>query len=255
MHIIRKEQMAVFQQAAFKDFEDQMVEHLKRFTPRHCEVMGEPAVRTVIRMGIERAMHYGFTNRGPVRFYIELMFMFGSYFDTDPLMTWAAEILDDPLISDQMVRAERLYEKLADYVEKVAGPDNKSVNEALCRARQQRFEDLSVPVENFENEIIARLAANYPEKCQYVGESALRQLIPLGMDLATRHSVSTNAGKVFLIGLMFAQGHGVAIDPQLPWVSATLNNPAISDPNKRMKRLYNKVITYLDHVLTELEPD
>jgi hypothetical protein len=253
MLTIRKEQMAVFEQASFKDFEGKMVEHLREFTPRHCEIVGEPAVRTVIRMGIERAMRYGFTNRGPVRFYIELMFMFGSYFDTDPLMLWAAEILNDPVIVDQMVRAERLYEKLADYVEKVAGPENKFVKEALRRASQQRFEDLSVHMENFESETIARLATNYPQKCKYVGEPALKKLIPLGLELANRHSVSTNAGKVLLVGLMFTQGHGFATDPQLPWVSATLNNSAISDPNKRIERLYSKVMTYLDHVLAELE--
>jgi hypothetical protein len=255
MLIIRKEQMAVFEQAALKDFEAKMIEYLKEFSPRHCEVLGEPAVRTVIQLGVERAMRYGFTNRGPVRFYIELMFMFGSYFDTDPLMLWAAEILNDPVIVHQMIRAERLYEKVADYVQKVAGPDNRFVKEALRRARQERFEELSVRTENFENEIIARLAENYPQKCRYSGEPALRKLIPLGLELANRHSISKNAGKVLLIGLMFAQGHGFATDPQLPWVSATLNNPAIPDANKRIERLYSKVMTYLDRVLMELEPD
>jgi hypothetical protein len=250
---IRDEQMAVFEQAALKNFEGEMVEHVKEFTPKHCEVLGERAVRTVVRLGIERAKEYGFTNRGPVRFYIELMFMFGSYFDTDPLILWATEILNDPAIVDQMVRAERLYEKLTDYVEKVAGPDNEFVKEALHRASQQRLEDLSVRAENFENEMIVRLAANYPQKCNYVGEPALRKLILLGLALANKHSVSKNTGKVLLIGLMFAQGHGFATDPQLPWIERTLTNPAITDPNKRIERLYSKTMTYLRHVLASLE--
>jgi len=73
--------------------------------------------------------------------------------------------------------------------------------------------------------------------------------------LARKYSVSTAAGKVFLIGLMFAQGHGFATDPQLPWIQATLNNPAITDPNRRIERVYSKVMTYLRYVLAELGPD
>jgi hypothetical protein len=251
---IREEQLTAFEQAALKNFEDQMVEHLKEFTPQHCEVIGEAGVRHVIRLGMARSKKkYGLTNQGPVRFYIELMFMFGSDFDTDPLLPWVAEILNDTTTPDQMVRAERLYGTLMDYVEKVAGPDNEYVKAALRRASLQRFEDLRVPAENFENEMVARLKANYPQKCEYVGESALRELIPLGRALARKYAISKDEGVVLLIGLLFAQGHGFATDPQLPWIQATLNNPAITDPNKRIERLYSKVMTYLRHVLASLD--
>jgi hypothetical protein len=250
---IRSEQMAAFEQAALRAFEDEMVEHLGKFSPQHCEVMGEPRVRSVIQLGMARAKTYGFTNRGPLRFYLEMMFMFGSDFDTDPLLPWVAKILTDTATPDQMQRANQLYGQLMDYAEKVAGPDNAYIKEALRRASLQRFEDLPLPAGNFEKEMIARLTANYPQKCEYVGESALRELIPLGIGLAGKYSVSTAGGKVFLIGLMFAQGHGFATDPQLPWIQATLNNPAITDPNKRIERLYSKTMTYLRHVLASLE--
>ena len=55
---IRKEQMEVFEQAAIRNFEDEMVQHLKKFSSRHCEVIGEDNVRKVIRMGIERGKKY-----------------------------------------------------------------------------------------------------------------------------------------------------------------------------------------------------
>jgi len=250
---IRDEQMAVFEQAALKNFEGEMVEHLKKFSPQHCEVMGEPRVRSVIQLGMARAKTYGFTNRGPVRFYLEMMFMFGTDFDTDPLLPWVGKILKKAARPDQMERADQLYGHLMEYAEKVAGPDNAYIKEALRRASLQRFEDLPLPAGNFEKEMIARLTANYPQKCEYVGEAALRELIPLGIALARKYSVSTAAGKVFLIGLMFAQGHGFATDPQLPWIQATLNNPAITDANKRIERLYSKTMTYLRHVLASLE--
>src|SRR4029450_5072165 len=139
---IRSEQMTAFEQAALIAFEDEMVEHLKNFSPQHCEVMGESRVRSVIQLGMARARTYGFTNRGPARFYLEMMFMFGTDFDSDPLLPWVLTILNDPATPDQMVRADRLYEGLMDYAEKVAGPNNQYIKEALRRASVQRFEDL-----------------------------------------------------------------------------------------------------------------
>ena len=71
--------------------------------------------------------------------------------------------------------------------------------------------------------------------------------------MAQKHAISKGEGVVLLIGLLFAQGHGATTDPQLPWIQATLNNPAITDPNKRIERLYSKLMTYLRHVLASLD--
>src|SRR5215510_13947025 len=109
MLTIRSEQADAFRQAALQKFEDEMVVHLKTSYAEHWKVMGEVAGRCVIQLGIERAKKHGFTNRGPVRFYIELMFMFGSYFDSDPQHPWASHVLNDPESVDQSVRADRLY--------------------------------------------------------------------------------------------------------------------------------------------------
>jgi hypothetical protein len=92
----------------------------------------------------------------------------------------------------------------------------------------------------------------YPQKYEYVGEPPLRTLIERGRELASRYAVSTETGVVLFVALMFALGHGFATDPLFPWVSGTLHNPAIVDPDKRVERLYSKMMTYLDHVLTYL---
>ena len=93
MLVIRDQQMQAFAQNAKKQFEAETVPHISRFAPRQFEILGEKTIGQIVSLGIERAEKYGFTNRGPVRFYIELMFMFGSDFDTDPQYPWAAELL------------------------------------------------------------------------------------------------------------------------------------------------------------------
>src|SRR5215813_5278770 len=138
MWTIRDAQADTFRQTALQKFEDEMVEHLKNFSPQHCKVAGEPSVRQVIRMGVEHARKYGLTNRGPVRFYVELMFMFGSYFDTDPQCPWASAVLMDPEKVDQTFRADRLYSATNKYLAEVSGPEHQYLIEAMRRMSQLR---------------------------------------------------------------------------------------------------------------------
>ncbi len=42
---IREKQMKVLEDAALRRFEDEMVEHSKKFTPKLCEVLGEEQLR------------------------------------------------------------------------------------------------------------------------------------------------------------------------------------------------------------------
>jgi hypothetical protein len=121
MLVIRDEQMQAFAQNAKRQFESEMVRHISGFAPGRFEALGEKAVREMVSLGIERAEKYGFSNRGPARFYIELMFLLGSDFDTDPQYAWAAEVLGGPDPADQMTRADQLHQKTLSYIETAAG--------------------------------------------------------------------------------------------------------------------------------------
>lgn len=249
MIILRKTQMEAFQKASSKSFEDAMVRHLQKFSPPHYKVIGEAGAREVIQLGIQRAQEYQWTFRGPVRFYIEMMFMFGSAFDTDPQLPWVRGILRNDHIRDQMERSEQLYEKTMDYLDKVGGPQGAYAKRALRSIRKRADEPLSFAPEVFEHDMLREMQRIYPEKYAYVGEEALRDLIRKGVECAESYSVGTGHGATLFVVLMFAVGHGFAEDPLFPWISTTLKNEKILDPEKRVQRLESKSITYLDHVL------
>lgn len=249
MLTIRREQMGVFRLTAYHHFEEEMVLHIKQFTPRHAKIVGEASVRRVVGTGIERAKEYGLTNRGPVRFFIECMFMFGSDFDTDPQYPWNGEILNDPNLLGQMERGDRLYDKVMDYVDKVIGVDYILEEEAIKRASALRFQDVQMPEVNFEGELLSHLKHIYPQKYEYVGDPALQALIRGGNELAKTCAISLPVGVAVLVGLMFTFGHGCVSDPQFPWMAKALHNASIVDPNKRIERLYSKMITYLRYGL------
>ena len=52
--VVRKEQVDVLRRAALDAFEQDMVEHARKYFPNHCRIGGESAVRTMIRLGIEK---------------------------------------------------------------------------------------------------------------------------------------------------------------------------------------------------------
>ena len=93
MLVIRKKQMAVFQEVEIKKFVDRMAIHLKKFFPRQCETLGEPKLRETIQYGIKRAAFYGITAKREVYKYVDLMVVFGRDFDNDRRLAWAGEIL------------------------------------------------------------------------------------------------------------------------------------------------------------------
>src|SRR6266700_1172129 len=154
MLTIRPEQGEPFRQHPLQKFEDEMVEHLKKFAPRHWKVMGEHDGRVVIRLGIEQARKYGFTNRGAVRFYIELMFMFGSYFDTDPQYPWATAVLTSPDYVYQSVRADPLYAAMNEYIASVVEPERDSAIAAAGNLLDPGFEKLLPRGSNLQDGIL-----------------------------------------------------------------------------------------------------
>jgi hypothetical protein len=249
MLVLRNEQMEVFRKAALASFESKMMVHLSGFAKRHCEVIGEENVRYVIRLGIERSALYGFTDRGAIQLFLELMFMFGSYFDTDPQLPWAAQILQNREADEEMACADRLYHRTMDYLNAVAGPGNAYTIRALKKIRMIAAQSFTFTSENFVGSLMTEMADAYPEKYRYVGKDALKTLIERGIDSAKTHKVKTDRSLWLFCVLMFALGHGFANDPLFPWIARTLTDSALTDPDQRAKKLEGRAMAYLDRVL------
>jgi len=253
MLTIRPQQDEAFRQSALQRFEDGMVAHLGNFAPKHCEVIGEPAVRNVIRLGMQRAKGHGFTNKGPVRFYLELMMMFGGYFDTDIQLPWASRVLAESKSRDQMARADRLYSAFQEYAREVLGPGYQFEFEALRRLSKMQPEDLPVSIDKPEEFGATTLGNAYPEKTKYLGETIVREVVRDAVKLAESYSVNTPRGAAPFVVLAFTAGHRFDKDPVFPWIQATLEDQRFPDPNERADRLYARAMMYLRHTVAYLE--
>lgn len=237
--------MKAFEQVALRPFEDEMVLHSQAFSPRLCEVIGEDQLRVALRRSMNKAGGYGLTNRGPMRLFIEMMFLYGSDFDTDPQYPWAAKILRST--EDQMQRAEQLRAATIDYQQKVSGPNATNTRKALAELATMTEQPVMSSSSDLVPTMRREMTRIFPQKVAYVGDRNLTAMIQEAIASAQRYSLPL-CGYGTIVALMFAFGHGCTADPLYPWISRTLNDDKIIDPTARAKRLEKKSRTWLDHV-------
>lgn len=247
MWTIRQEQTEAFRQHHLQMFEDEMVAHGKEFAPTICKVIGDEQVRVAVRAAMRKANGYGFTNKGPLRLFVELMFLYGSAFDTDPQYQAVGHILRGS--TDQMIRAEQIHLGYLDYLEKVSGPGARNVRNALSELPALARGPLELSSDDFVAGLLREMARIFPQKLAYVGEAALRALIREGVGEAQKYRFTAIRQTTLLVVLMFSFGHGCTNDPLYPWIARTLRDEKIVNPAVRAERLEKKALTWLEHVL------
>lgn len=246
--IIRKEQLEAMDEIR-ADFEDIMVVHLQSFTPLHWDSLGEPGIRKLIQAGVKGAAAQGFTRFGAVRFYLETVVLLGIGFDHDPQYAALAEALGSAFGESQIMRADRAWEWLMNYLDNVGGHNREHAYRALLKTYEQPPEPQPVSSPEFEARALRQMRDIHPQKVDFLGAEALRGLIARAREEAKRFDVETDFGVCLFLGLMFAVGHRFFEDPKYPWVSHTLTNVAITDRDRRVSRLYSKTMTYLGYAL------
>jgi hypothetical protein len=251
---IRPQQMEAFRQVRPQAFEDEMVAHLSQFSPPLFRVIKKDQMREVVQFGLLRARQHGFTLRGPIRLYLELMLLFGSHFDNDPQYPWANEVLADRNSIPEMERAERLHRKTSDYQEKVSGPDAVNTRKALKELSVLIKQPRTLSANSLGTDIKQEMNLVFPQKADYIGEEGLSSLIEEGIGEARRHQFPLR-GEALVVVLMFSFGHGCTHDPLYPWIARTLEDTRIVNPAARATRLEQKAVTWLNHVVALNEQD
>jgi len=245
--IIRNEQMRVFEQRAWEQFEEEMMAHSKEFSPRLCEVIGDEQLHVAVHSAIARAVDYGFTNRGPIRLFVEMMFLCGSSFDTDPQYAPLGEVLRSE--GDQMLRAQQIHELHNTYLERVSGVGAVNVHTALRALLTFVRSPLTISPDTLHEDMLREMQRLFPQKVAVIPEEGLRALVDEGVAEARRHRFEGLRPTVLLVVLKFAFGHGCTDDPLYPWITRTLKDKRIASPEARAARLEKKSVTWLRHVV------
>jgi hypothetical protein len=255
MLVIRAAQNEKLAVTTMRAFEDRTYKHLQTYFPRHCLLLGEEQMRRVVQLGWQKAKSYDLTAECCVRSYIEFMCLLGSEFATDPLLPWAATILNDQVTLSQVERGDRLYDQVWDYVAHIAQdyrdttgkPTTARFMDEIRNLRRKRDDVVTQNTyPNFARDLAWRIQSLFPAKCRYVGEHRVQSLFPRGVRLARSYGITSDRGITLLTVLMFVLGSGFTNDPLLPWAKATLNDRRIVTEIDRVDRLYAEGIGFLN---------
>ncbi|MHC4243278.1 MAG: hypothetical protein ACYS3N_01125 [Planctomycetota bacterium] len=247
---IRKEQNDELAKVALNRFEDSMVEHIKKFFPRYYEIYGESLIHDVIKYAIDRAKTYGFRSERDVCYYINTTFLLGSNFDDDLQLPWAKTTLNNKAIKSPSIKAKKLYDETLAYLDQVAGPNDEIIRRALLKISSIKINDLSnSPSPKIDQTVSVYFQNIWPEKCKYMGQTALRRLILSALRSANNYNITSERGIVLYAVLMFTFGSYFDKDPQLSWASDILNDVSMKDQITKVDRLYSEFTVFVKQLL------
>lgn len=98
-------------------------------------------------------------------------------------------------------------------------------------------------LKSFEDRMLDHVKEFFPEKCEKLGEKT-RETIRHGMVKARKYAISSEYDVCIFVDVMFEFGDDFDVDPNLPWASEVLNDPAIWSPTYRINRLFDAAMDY-----------
>ncbi len=245
MLTIKKGQEKKFNDQSFKKFEDDTVEHVKKYFPNHFIAMEDITIRDTIRYGYSRAKKYDFFTQRNVCLYLNNMFVLGSNFDTDPQYPWANFILNDKNIKNPQNRIDKLSKKAEEVFREIAGLNQVFLNRTLINIKNNSVEVFRTLMTSEFKTKHEYLNILYSKKYEVIGEVNLITMAEDGFRKARKYGLTSEPALQIYIVFMFMLGHSFDIDPQFPWASKILNDRNISNEKEKMKILFDRAILAL----------
>jgi hypothetical protein len=91
--IIRDAQISALAEPGIRRFRERAVLHLRTAVPETCAALGEDAVQASVDLALRKSREYGFREERDIVGYLNLMYLLGFDFDTDPRYAWTRDVL------------------------------------------------------------------------------------------------------------------------------------------------------------------
>ena len=227
MLVIRDQQWKVFRTLPSRVFEDRLVAHFFEHYAYECEGVGEPAVRTWVRLGQARARLHGHESEREIAMYLGLMMILGCDFDRDAQYPWAAQRLNEQDDDDSWTRIQSLHAATMSFLDDTVGEDGRFIAKALVRMQSCDLEALCSNAEanpdvdraTYLAEVLRLLDRH---KCDALGEDVTSAVIQAGMQRAVSHGIDDLVGVSVFVICSFMLGCGFDVDPMQSWAGEAL---------------------------------
>lgn len=208
---------------AKENFLNEIMPYLQRNYSYICQYTPNHELREYLYSLVEQAEEIGFTQRGPVRFFVDMTIVLGSNFITDPSYYWISQFLEEHQSLDQLEMSMLLHKKVNHYLNQVMSDEYqrwKQIKENLLFLINQNKQEpeYTFYITGFEEYILRKLALIYPEKYHLLSEEALAHFVLQAREKAQQnYSFRGSKEELFVIVLMFIFGHEFDQTPLLAW--------------------------------------
>lgn len=108
-----------------------------------------------------------------------------------------------------------------------------------------------IAAQKFEDQMVAHFKRCFPRELDSLGEPKARELIQRGVTRAASYGIRGQRDACKYIDLMIALGSDFDRDPNLSWASQILSDRGLRDPTRRVTRLQEAAIEYLNSGATK----
>ena len=113
MFKFRKEHLDAFEAQATAQFTTRVLGHVKAVWPAEAAELGDEALLESVQNAVKRAGVLGFSLEYDVTRFVDLTFILGKDFETNPLGAWTRPLLADRSMTPT-AKMDRLYQRMED---------------------------------------------------------------------------------------------------------------------------------------------
>lgn len=249
MLTIRKEQFRVFEVIKPAIFIPIMIKRLAEKFPSLTQLIGQEGLTNIIEQGISKSKNYGIELAYETSVIIEMSVLFGHAFDTDPLLNWAGEILNNPSLGSRE-KIESLKSLSLEYLNHTIPEDEIYPVPQYNKILNKSYEDLVVEFKNASQpEFLDYLKKFWREKFNQVKPGKLDLLFEMYLPKAEEHAFISIETINYYFLLMYLLGHQFDTDPQFPWIKDLLNDPQFDEEFYKASSLHYTVQVMLRELL------
>lgn len=168
-------QVNMLKKVSAENYISEIIEHCEIMFPLLIPLQKKDDFRSCIQQSIVFAKKAGYTQRGPVRLYIDMMIILGSDFGREPLFQSLKIKYQKDL--PQIERSLSLYTLLNDYIAKVYGEDGCFFKKSFEIFKGFSAEDFTVKISSSNAGLHELLRGVYPQRYDFAGYNAVNDLI------------------------------------------------------------------------------
>lgn len=216
--VITSAHIKPFETLAVENYITEVQQYHYQYLPKPFTKLTQHAHRAFIQNGIEEAQNWHLTERGPVRFFIDLLIIFGTKCYQDPCYRWITEGLQRTEES-QITRTNQLYLTMTHYLTAIEGEDKQFLQQMLDRILSFETSGISFTKATLYEDIYHCLTWLAPQKMHHILPDQLAQFIVLATEKCMLHFQSQSAQIIGMMTMMmFLLGHDMDNNPLYSWI-------------------------------------